>query len=322
MTRPHPLSTFLSVALLALLTACSDPAAFRWEATTHGGVFTLSIDAAGEYAVVGAVHEGGSLWRISDGARLHDLNHRAIAQSALVASAFSADGRFVVTAESNSLVMWDVASGQASGVWTTEGEVQSVAVSDGGRQVLVGLRNNSAVLIDTAQNAPQARIQHASTVNAVAISPDGGTAATGADDGRLRVWNVRDASEIIAHDYPSGISVMVFSADASRLFVGRYHGKGTIFDVRSGQALIDIGYERGSVVSARFAADGRSLLTGFPAGRVVQWNLADGTPTRQWSAAPKAYGYPQGMVATAVAVRHSGEIVGGFSSGSIIAWSP
>jgi len=323
MNRRQPFSTFLSVAALALLTACSDPSALRWETTAHGGVFTLSIDPAGEYAVVGAVHEGGSLWRLADGVRLHDFNHRALEDSALVSSAFSSDGRFVVTAERNSIVMWDVASGQASGLWTTEGEVQSLAVSDGGRHVLVGMRNHTAMLIDAVHNAPGPRIRHASTVNAVGISRDGMTAATGADDGTITVWDLRDGSEIIARKFDSGISVIAFSPDDTMVFVGRYHGKGTVMDLRSGQDLADIGHDRSSIVSARFAADGRSLLTGFPSGRILLWDLNDGTTIKQWVAKRRVFWHPTGLVATDVAFnRGSGQVVSGFSDGSIIAWQP
>lgn len=327
MTRPAFLFRLQNTLLLAFiclgLAACSDAPQHSVRVAAQGGVFTLELDATGERAVVGAVHDGGSLWQISEGRKLHDLNHRAGDETALVASAFSPDGSRVVTAERNAIVMWDVTTGAEVGLWTTEAEIQSLALSEAGRVLVVGLRDSRALLIDTGGNFPTGQVHHASTVSAVAVTRDGSIALTGSDDGKVRAWNLADGSERLAWNLASGVSTITLSPDNSRVFVGRFHGRSVVYDLNSGQRITEIGQDRSSIISARFSSDNARLLTGFPNGQVVLWNLADGRAFRKWQAPRETLRHPTAMVATDVAFgQRPGQIVAGFSNGTVLSWGP
>ncbi len=327
MTHLASLSSFLRPSLLAFiclgLIACGDAPQHSVRVASQGGVFALALDHTGEHAIVGAVHDGGSLWQVAEERKLHDLNHRSGDDTALVASAFSPDGSRAVTAERNAIVMWDTATGAEVGLWTTGAEIQSLALSERGRVLVVGLRDFRALLIDTAGNFPTGQVRHASTVSAVAVTRDGSIALTGSDDGKVRAWNLADGSERLAWDLASGVSTIALSADDSRVFVGRYHGKSVVYDLHSGQRIAEIGQARSSIISARFSPDNARLLTGFPNGRLVLWNLADGRAFREWQVPRETLRHPTAMVATDVAFgQRPGQIVAGFSNGSVLSWGP
>lgn len=91
---------FLPLLFALLLAACGDQPAQQWTLATKGA-FSAALSPNGQYATVGAIEHGGSLWRLSDGERLYNWNHTQGTYSMLVASTFSTDSRFVITAEKN-----------------------------------------------------------------------------------------------------------------------------------------------------------------------------------------------------------------------------
>lgn len=311
----------LALVSLVVLAACGDAPSQTWQVAEKGGLVTASIDADGSRVLAGSVAHGGSLWRISDGARLYDWNHAEDSHSVLVAGAFSPDGSLAATAERNGIVAWRTDNGQPAGFWSTEAGVRSLALSGDGRWLLAGLFDGVAMLIDLRLGQPAGRIQHRFVVNSVALDVAGRLAVTGSDDGAVQVWNIEDGSERLAWRYPSGVSTVALSPDSRLVYAGRQHGKGEIRDIDSGRQISQIGHDRGTVVAARFSSDGRRLLTGLPAGRLILWDVESGAQLAQWVAPRSAIWYPTALVPLDVAFdERGGRVLGVFSDGSVMAW--
>lgn len=311
----------LAVVSLTVLAACSDPPSQTWQLAENGGLMSASLDADGGRVLAGSVAHGGSLWRLSDGGRLFDWNHAEDAHSVLVASAFSPDGSLAATAERNGIVAWRTDNGQPAGFWRTEAGVRSLALSGDGRWLLAGLFDGVAMLIDLRVAQPAGRIQHRFVVNTVALDGAGRLAVTGSDDGAVQVWNITDGSERLAWRYSSGVSTVAISHDSRLVYAGRQHGKGEIREIDSGRVVSQIGHDRGTIVAARFSADGRRLLTGLPSGNLILWDVESGTPLRQWVAPRPAIWRPTALVPLDVAFdERSGRVLGVFSDGSVMAW--
>jgi WD40 repeat protein len=308
--------------VLAALAGCGDPPAQSWQLTEKGGLIAASLDANAEHVVLGTVMHGGSLWRLSDEARLHDWNHSEENFSLFVATAITADGRLAATAERNSIAAWEVETGRPGGIWKTEGGVRKLALSANGRWLMAGLFDGVATLVDLQQGRSIGRIRHGHVLNAVVLDDEGETAVTGSDDGKVQVWNLADATELHAWEYPSAITAMALAPDGVRLFIARAHGKGEIRDLNSGRILGEIGMDRTTVVSARFSADGRRLLTGLPAGRLILWDVRSGAQLAEWNAPDSDWIRPTIRVPLDVAFDEAGRrVVGVFSDGSVLAWS-
>lgn len=305
----------LSLALL--LIACGDAPSRKWETTT-GGAYTASLSPDGEYAVIGSVVHGGSLWRLQDGERLYNWNHASGQYSKLVASTFSTDSRFALTAETKRFVMWEVSTGKPAGFWPAEGGVLSMALSDGGRYAIIGQENYSALYVDTATGSILSTLTHSGDINTVAISANGLVGVTGSEDGIVKVWDLPVGKETFAYQLGDDVSAVAISRDASLVFGSLYYGKGKIWQVKTGKEVSSIGHNRTTMTVARFSADNKTLLTGFTARKVVLWDVASGDSVNSWRAEAPLFWRPSGLVVSDVAfTKTPGQIRTIFSSGLI-----
>ena len=112
----------LLVGLTSSLVGCGDKPLQTLE-TSKQGTYSGSLSPSGQFALVGSIHHGGSLWRIEDAERLYNWNHSADQYSSIVQSTFSTDSKFALTAEKKRFVLWDVASGRPGGFWPAENGV-------------------------------------------------------------------------------------------------------------------------------------------------------------------------------------------------------
>lgn len=303
-----------------LLAACGDTPSRQWE-TTAQGAYSTALSPNGEYAFVGSVQHGGSLWRLADGERLYNWNHVAGEYSQIVAATFSTDSRYALTAERKRFVLWEVATSKAAGFWPAEGGVLSMALSDNGRYALIGQEDYSALYIDTASGAILNTLTHSGDINTVAISGDGLVGATGAEDGIVKVWDLPAGKVTFAYQLGDDVSTVALSRDASLVFAGLYYGKGKIWETATGRELASIGQRRTTISCARFAGDNRTLLTGFTARRVMLWDTRTGDDLNSWRADAPLFWRPSGLVVTDVAFGpQPGNILSVFSNGLIYQW--
>jgi hypothetical protein len=308
------------VLFCLLLTACGDQPDRQWE-TTSSGAYSASLSPDGQYALIGSVEHGGSLWRMKDGERLYNWNHAAGEYSRIVATAFSRDSRFALTAERKRFVMWEVASGKAMGFWPAEGGVLDMALSDDGRFALIGQENYSALYIDTRSGTIISTLNHSGDINAVDISGDGRIGVTGSEDGIVKVWDLPQGKVTFAYQLGDDVSSVALSHDAKLVFGGLYYGKGKVWEVRTGKEVSSLGFNRTTITQARFAADNKSLLTGFTARRMVLWNVRTGKILRNWRAQAPLFWRPSGLVVDDVAFgSKKGEYWTIFSNGLTYRW--
>lgn len=311
---------FCLFALCLLLCACGDQPTRQWE-TAAQGAFSASLSPNGEYVTVGSIEHGGSLWRLKDGERLYNWNHTQGAFSELVASTFSTDSNFVLTAEKKRMVLWSVNSGKPGGFWPIDAGVQALALSDNGRYAMVGLGNYNILYIDVARNQILKTLPHAGKVNAVAISADGLVGVSGAEDGLVNVWDLQQGKETFAYRMGDDISSVAISRDGKLVFGALYYGHGKIWEAKTGKEIATIGYRRTTITCARFAADNKTLLTGFTARRVVLWDIASGENRQDWRADPPYLWKRSGLVVVDVAYsKNPGEYLSVFSNGLVNQW--
>lgn len=320
-TRHHGRRLGLILLVLTLL-GCGDPPAQSWQLTEQGGLISASLDASGEHVAVGSVMHGGALWRLSDGARLHDWNHSEENFSLFVATAITADGRLAANAERNSIAAWEVESGRPLGIWKTEGGVRKLALSANGRWLLAGLFDGVGSLVDLQQGRSIGRIRHGHVLNALLLDDEGKIAVTGSDDGQVIVWNLEDASELHRWTYPSAITALALTPDGNGVFIARAHGKGELRELNRGRIVGRFGHDRSTLVSARFSADGRHLLTGLPAGLLILWDVASGSKLAEWKTPDTNPTRPTVRVPLDVAFNEADRrVLGVFSDGSVMAWT-
>ncbi|MGB3620741.1 hypothetical protein FT643_18305 [Ketobacter sp. MCCC 1A13808] len=310
---------FVTLALSLLLSACTSPER-EWQ-TTSNGAYTSSLSPDGQYALIGSMEHGGSLWRLQDGERLYNWNHVGGEYSTLVASAFSTDSKFALTAEKKRFVLWEVASGKARGFWPANGGILAMALSDKGQYAIIGQENYTALYIDTTTGSVISTLTHSGDINTVAISADGKTGVTGSEDGIMKVWDLSQAKVTFAYQLGDDVSAVAISNDGSLVFASLYYGKGKIWLTQSGKEVSEIGHHRTTITRAAFSTDNTTLLTGFTARRLMLWDVDSGNDLQSWRADAPLFWRPSGLVVTDVAYGHqSGTFLNVFSNGLVNQW--
>lgn len=315
----RPFALALIVVCLTL-SGCGDNPKRELE-TTSQGAYTTSLSPNGQYALVGSIQHGGSLWRLSDGERMYNWNHGDGQYSKIIATAFSTDSKYALTAEQKRFVMWEVATGKPGGFWPAEGGILSMALSDNGRYAIIGQADYSALYIDLATGSKLSTLSHAGDINTVAISANGLVGITGGEDGVVRVWDLPEGKETFAYQLGDDVSSVAINGDGSLVFGSLYYGKGKIWQANTGKELAEIGHFRTTITMAKFSKDNKTLLTGFTARRIVLWDVNSGKNLKDLRAEAPLFWRPSGLVVTDVAFGSKpGDVVSVFSNGLVNWW--
>lgn len=310
----------LIFAFVFLLWGCSEPQR-EWQ-TAASGAYTSALSPDGQYALIGSIEHGGSLWRLKDGERLYNWNHVAGEFSTLVASTFSTDSKFALTAEKKRFVLWEVATGKALGFWPANGGILSMALSDGGHFAIIGQEDYTALYIDTTTGSVISKLTHSGDINTVAISSDGKTGVTGSEDGIMKVWDLAKAKVTFSYQLGDDVSAVAISNNASLVFASLYYGKGKIWLTQSGKEVSTIGHNRTTITKAAFSRDNKTLLTGFTARKLMLWEVNSGKAVHSWRADAPLFWRPSGLVVNDVAYgQQSGTYLNVFSNGLIYQWT-
>jgi WD40 repeat protein len=134
--------------------------------------------------------------------------------------AFSPDGKWLAVAysESNSVVIWGVASHQRKFAVKEKSSISSVAYSPKGDSLAVGTANVVKLLDPETGDVRRELTGHKSNVRSVAFTPDGKQLASGSNDRTVNIWNVStgEVQRTIA-DFRGGVGSVSISSDGKWL---------------------------------------------------------------------------------------------------------
>ncbi|HZS45613.1 MAG TPA: PQQ-binding-like beta-propeller repeat protein [Blastocatellia bacterium] len=203
--------------------------------------------------------------------------------------AFSSDGRFVLSASLDEIVLWEAATGREIrrfGSPNLSATVSAVFSPDGS-SILAG--GNGLSLFDASTGK---EIWHQPAgVNSVAFSPNGQLVVTGGNEnpGALRDSRTGEVIRSFEGDFPP-FGDALFSPDGQRVVTystaGAYGQDGglwaRVWDVATGKELLRLQHPR-AVESVAFSPDGSFALTGCWDGVARLWNLFSGKEVRRFN---------------------------------------
>lgn len=296
----------LLTLIFLCLNACNfDQGAVEdWE-HSNTGLYAAAISQNGKYSVISSFKEGTSYWDISQQERLYNWSHGNSVESTIAHIAFSPNGSHVITADLRAFVIWDTKTGESQGYWNVDADIMDVAISDDARFVLLGLKDGRAIHINQKNQRRLEVIAHREErVTTVDLSADGMIAVTGGNDRRVVVWNTQTGKEQYTFDYSGRIKLVVFDQKNPQLFISTEEKNAYVYNLKSGKQTVQFKFKprQGLVSVARFAADGKTLLLGFPARDLSLWSTGDGQSMRSWRAPNRRIGLsPQSATVFAVA---------------------
>lgn len=280
----------LACVLIAMVCGCSDGKApdSSIEVAARGAQ-AATIDDSGDYAAIGSVNHGGSLWRMTDGERLYNWNHKSGEYTTLISGDFSRDGQWALTADAYTMVLWSLKDGSAFRYWNAPGEILSVALSASGDFALLGLADHSAVLFDVKRGGIKRTFQHNNRVRSVDLSENGRLALTGSEDGTAILWDVASGQQLQQIAHRDDVQMVALSPNGELALSAAKYDKALLWSARSGQAIGEIPLaaeklNRGiRFTAAKFSPDSKLLLTGRPDQTVQLWDTRSLNLLQRWT---------------------------------------
>jgi WD40 repeat protein len=240
------------------------------------GINGGALSNNGQYAVIGSLFHGGSFWRNHDGERIYNWNHSDSRDDRIIISAdIDASNTRALTADTSSIVLWDINSGQASRFWTSPAEILSTKLSSGGRYAMLGLADHSAVIFDAVRGGITRTFRHKGRVRSVDMSENRQLAITGSEDQTATIWQVSDGERLFTVQHNEDVQLVKLSHDGRYALTAAQFDKAELWDVASQKSLGMIPLKKEQlkrglrVTAAEFSADGQHILLGFP-NRIVE----------------------------------------------------
>jgi len=300
----------------SILTASWDNPATLSDAKTGKKLHTFegyecgAFSPDGRWVVTGSLEKTATLWDCFTGKSLRQLEgdpearkQRIAAaarqvprqQTEVVAVAFSADGKRIVTGEAgNQAILWDAETGKEIRTFQEhQGSVSSVAFSPDGKSILTGSWDNTSILWDAATGGrlrtftEHSRVEHRQGagrqerhyVTSVAFSPDGKSILTGSWDKTAILSEVSTGKPLRTFKgHNDHVTSVAFSPDGQRVLTASREGRAILWDVSNGNRLVAFeGGHLAGVTSIALSPDERLLLAGYRDGKAVLWDTVIGT---------------------------------------------
>ncbi len=258
-----------------------------WDATTgqplgrvlrHGTQVVRATFSPDGRKVLTAGDDAVGIWDVGGGEPL------AIRHDGVGYAAFSADGRWLVTAGAdNDVRFWDAASGRDLGVRLNEDEpVTQVDFSRDGRWVLTASGRTARVWNAAIGRSIAERIRQDEPVSAAGLSPDGRWLVTGGADGIARVWDVGSGRPTGLRVHTgSAVETARFSADGQLVLTTSADGTARAWAAASGHPAGPPLHSQRAFEDATFSSDGRLVVTTTADGAARVWDSTSGKPVGQ-----------------------------------------
>ncbi|OUR87743.1 hypothetical protein A9Q85_04140 [Cycloclasticus sp. 44_32_T64] len=269
----------LSIALL--LSACQYESVPEqtWE-HDKAGLLAASFSKDGSLALVSITGGVAQLIKVVTNKVLHQWQHTD-SNDGIIASAISANNQFAITAESNSLALWEIKSGKIIGYWDFP-TITDISLSANGRRAVIGMASNKAYYFDLYHGRIIHTFKHDGIINTVALSNNGQYALTGGNDQYAKLWSLETGELTQRWRQNFKIYNVALSDDGRYAMSNASLGKTRLWDTKTGERLSQLPMRYMTVSASVFSPDSQTLLTGRPNQRIDLWDVKTGDLIRTW----------------------------------------
>jgi WD40 repeat protein len=271
-----------------------------FELASPVGTISAEFSRDGRFVIAADADQTVRVWSVAKGTEERVLRHDAILTKARLAP----DGAHLVACgEDGTIFFWDFADSRLLRRATHVGG-QDLAFSADSQFVLSFGDAPTVIVWEVKSGEQKLQLQcspssqwRSGGVNRAEFSPDGTRILTAVRNEEVQIWNGTTGERVlgfrqVAHESWSDVDFLAgFNPDGQQLAVWSYHGlrvydvtSDHVNDVTRARAVTPRIVPSSKVTQARFATDGKHLLTASSDGTVRLWNFA--APDREHLAIP------------------------------------
>ena len=300
---------FLIALALILISGCKalDPPSNSIE-VARNSIYGGALSNNGQYAVIGSLLDGGSLWRTSDGERLYNWNHTPTIDDQIIISADIAHNQqYALTTDATTLVLWDMNTGESLRFWRSPAEILDSTLSFDGRFALLGLSDHSAVIFDAVVGGVVRTLVHKGRVRSVDVNQDRTLAITGSEDKSAIVWELSSSRPLLTIEHNEDVQLVKLSSDGRYALSAAQYDSVQIWDIKQGALLTTLPLKKEAIkrglrlTAAAFSPSGDQILIAYPNRIVELRDTLSMTLIHQWSLPKRKRWQPSSAIAIDVA---------------------
>ncbi len=317
------LKAAISSCVILLLAGClfETPELNRWR-LAESNTSSLALSRDGRFTIAYSKQDHLILWDLLQNKQLASLGQQDPQSSNVTRIRFSDSGQFAITATQTNFAVWDLAWSQSLGLWSVSDSVLlDLDVANNGEHVILGLTNGKAIYVNLGTGRRLEFLAHGDRVNSVAISANGRYALSGGNDYFAYLWDTQTGQALFSFEHTERVNRVALDRDGRWAFTADAH-QAFIWDIKTGEKVSTLKtFLRQQVFStARFSDDGKHLITGTPAGRVVVWEVESGKRLKHWNVEPNKDSRPASAVVYDATFTPNNSIIAGSSAGMVHEW--
>ncbi len=294
----------------------------RWTLAPEGAP-SIALSRDGQFALFYSLEQDIVLWDLNSNQALARFGAQDPFDSAVVSAVIADNPRYALTATQHNFAVWDLAWGQAEGLWSiSDGAIIDADLASNGEQVLLGLTNGKAIYVNLGTGRRLEFLAHQEKVNSVALSPNGRYAVSGGNDKNAYFWDTQSGQVLFHFPHRARVRQVALQRDGKLAFTADGEGNGYIWDLTTGEkhAELSISVRQQNFSAARFSEDGQWLITGTPGRYVELWRTADGKKLNRWQTKALENARPPSAVVYDVTLDSDNRVISATSAGIVQAW--
>ncbi len=320
--RMPALKTIFVASLAFVLQACETPPpdGSHWRHSKSS--YAADFSANGQFLLTASTKAAARLWDLQNNRIKYNWQNQAADDVGSQAVAFADNGQQAATVEYDTILIWDIKTGEPLHRLTLPVRVKDVDLSADGQFVLMALADRSAVYFDINANQVRQRFVHDGSpinsevnqpINSVKISPDGKLALTGGDDFMARLWDLQSGEQLHSWRHENRVNLVKFEPQGRFVVTAGDSDQTHLWALPEGdlQASLrssawpaqwpqpDFPVFDYTTTAINFSADGTLLVTGHSNERVCLWQLPDGQKQQCWKV-PRQNQLSPGIIIQAV----------------------
>lgn len=277
-------ATFFFIILLIIVISISgcfaDKAGKTIEHTENALSITLSHD--GQYVLIARSQGFVELIETNTNKVISQWQHDQSPKAGVIASDFSADNDFIVTAEQGTMALFSLQEKKVIYFWSLD-DIRDIKLSSNGEYALVSSRDKSGkyplyriVYFHLRTGGIKYAFYHDDIISSVALSADGRYALSGSDDGKARLWDLKTGQIKHTWSHISKVSKVQLSPDGQYAMTNAASDGIFIWNTQDGQLLRRLNKIRATTASAVFSPDSKKIATGYSREEIILWDIKTG----------------------------------------------